>query len=82
MRENVPGTGPPGASPLALAGIGIELALYVAICGGAGYMVDRWLGTEPWIFLVGSALGMVAGFYMLFRRVLHADGGGAGKGSR
>lgn len=72
----VPG---PGASPLALAGIGIELALYLVICGGAGFMVDRWLGTEPWMFLVGSGLGMAAGFVMLFRRVLSAGGGGRGR---
>ena len=34
-----------------------------------GYKVDDWLGTTPWITLVGAFLGLAVAFYNLFRRV-------------
>lgn len=70
-----PSGGPPRGTPLALAGIGIELALYLGVGAYAGYVVDGWLGTWPWMFLVGSVAGMAAGFLMLFRRVLSSGRG-------
>ena len=32
----------------------------IAIGFGAGYYVDRWLGTAPWLALGGFGLGVVA----------------------
>jgi F0F1-type ATP synthase assembly protein I len=36
---------------------------------GAGYWLDRRLGTSPWLFLVGATLGLVAGFYQFYKTV-------------
>jgi ATP synthase protein I len=30
---------------------------------GGGYLLDRWLGTGPWLLLVLSLLGIGVGFY-------------------
>ena len=35
-----------------------------------GYKADGWLGTEPWLLVVGALLGMAVSFYTLFKRVL------------
>jgi F0F1-type ATP synthase assembly protein I len=43
----------------------------------AGYMVDGWLGAEPWFLLVGALVGIAVGFYNLFRRFLPPGEGGA-----
>jgi ATP synthase protein I len=34
-----------------------------------GYALDRWLGTMPWLSIVGLALGIAAGFLELIRIV-------------
>lgn len=43
---------------------GIDLALNLVACvlvgGGAGYVLDRWLHTLPWLMLLGGALGFGA----------------------
>ena len=48
------------------------------IIGGAacGWLVDRWLGTEPWALTILSVLGVVGGFVrlvQLLRRFEKAD---------
>jgi F0F1-type ATP synthase assembly protein I len=35
-----------------------------------GRVLDKHLGTEPWLLLCGSLLGMGAGFYHFFKVVL------------
>jgi F0F1-type ATP synthase assembly protein I len=52
-----------------LIGIGTTLAVTVLLGLGVGYVVDRRLGTEPWLLLVGGALGMVLAFYQFYRTV-------------
>lgn len=32
-----------------------------------GWLLDRWLGTKPWLLVTGIALGAVAGFYQFIR---------------
>jgi ATP synthase protein I len=32
-----------------------------------GYLLDRWLGTAPWLLLVLTVLGIVSGLLSLFR---------------
>lgn len=36
--------------------------------GGAGWLADRWLGSEPWLFAVGCLLGMGASLYLIYLR--------------
>lgn len=43
----------------------------IVLLGGAGYVGDRWFGTEPWLLLIGLLLGIVVGFYELARVVWH-----------
>jgi ATP synthase protein I len=31
-----------------------------------GYFADKWLGTEPWLVIVGIVLGSYAGFMKLW----------------
>jgi F0F1-type ATP synthase assembly protein I len=33
-----------------------------------GYFADRWLGTEPWLVVVGIIAGSYSGFMTLYRR--------------
>ena len=57
-------------SPLAYMGLGIELVAPILL----GVFVGRWLdgrwGTEPWLLVAGSVLGLVLGFYSFLRSVL------------
>jgi F0F1-type ATP synthase assembly protein I len=57
-------------SPYSLFGLGFEIAVPVALFMFAGYKADGWLGTEPWLFVVGALLGVTVGFYSFFKRVL------------
>ena len=41
-------------------------ASVVSFCG-AGWLLDRWLGTKPWLIVIGIVLGSVAGFYQFIR---------------
>ena len=45
------------------------LSLFAAVLSGliAGWLLDRWLGTKPWLLVVGLVLGSAAGFYELVR---------------
>lgn len=55
-------------SPLGIAfRIGTELVAAIAIGTGMGWLLDRWLGTSPWLLLVFFLLGMAAGFRNVFR---------------
>jgi ATP synthase protein I len=41
-------------------------ASVVSFCG-AGWLLDRWLGTKPWLIVIGIVLGAAAGFYQFIR---------------
>lgn len=51
-------------------GLGFEIAVPLLIGVWIGYRVDIWLDTKPWFLLLGSLLGMAAGFSSFFRVVL------------
>ena len=44
-------------------------SLFAAVLAGliAGWLLDRWLGTSPWLLITGIILGAGAGFYELIR---------------
>ncbi len=56
-----------------LSSIGLVLVVATVIGLVGGYYLDRWLGTSPWLLLVGLVLGIAAGFVNLFRSVTRAD---------
>jgi len=66
-----------------LAGLGFEIALPVVLFMFAGRWLDGRLGTAPWLLLGGALLGMVVGFYTLFKKATSASRGDGGEpGSR
>jgi ATP synthase protein I len=48
-----------------LVGITFVVPTVIGLVGG--YWLDRWLGTAPWLAMIGLGLGIVAGFANLFR---------------
>ena len=51
----------------ALSGVGLTLVISTVLGLGGGIALDRWLGTAPWLMLVGLLLGIASGFVNLFR---------------
>jgi ATP synthase protein I len=57
-----------GTSPYGIgfrAGVEVVSALIVGIL--IGYLLDRWLGTWPWLFLVFFVVGSAAGILNVYR---------------
>jgi len=44
-------------------------SLFAAVIAGLGlgWLLDRWLGTRPWLLVAGLVLGAAAGFYEFIR---------------
>lgn len=51
----------------ALSSVGLSFVLAIVLGAWFGYLLDRWLGTGPWCFLIFFALGMVAGILNVYR---------------
>ena len=47
----------------------LELVSGVLVGACLGYLLDRWLGTTPWLMLVFFMLGLYVGFRNLLRTV-------------
>jgi ATP synthase protein I len=56
-----------------LSTVGLTLVLATVIGLAGGYYLDRWLGTSPWLTLIGLLFGIVSGFVNLFRSVKRAE---------
>jgi ATP synthase protein I len=56
-----------------LSSIGFALVVATVIGLVVGYWLDRWLGTAPWLMLIGLGFGIAAGFVNLFRSVNRAE---------
>ena len=46
-----------------------EIAATTIVGAGIGWMLDRWLSTGPWMFLLFLLLGIAAGFWNLMKAV-------------
>ena len=53
--------------------LGIELLVSVFLGAGAGFLLDRWLGTEPFILIAGAIMGAVAGFRQSYLFIVKSD---------
>jgi ATP synthase protein I len=51
----------------ALSTVGFSFVLAVALGAWFGWLIDRWLGTSPWFFLLFFVLGLVAGVLNVYR---------------
>lgn len=49
--------------------MGMELGLSVVVGCVGGSLLDDWLGTQPWLFFLGTLCGIIAGYRSLFRLV-------------
>lgn len=50
-----------------LASLGLVLPSSIAVGLFFGYLLDRWLGTAPWLLLIFTVLGIVSGLLSLYR---------------
>ena len=46
---------------------GITLFASVATFTALGWVLDKWLGTDPWLLIGGIVLGSAAGLYEFVR---------------
>ena len=49
--------------------IGIELVSALVVGVGIGWLLDYWLGTQPWLLLLFFVLGAAAGIMNVYRAV-------------
>jgi F0F1-type ATP synthase assembly protein I len=69
-------------SGYAIVGAGFQFAGAILFFLGGGVLADKWLGTRPLCTLLGLAVGLAAGFYAFYLRVLAESQRGAGKSKR
>jgi ATP synthase protein I len=50
-----------------LSTVGFAFVLAIVIGFGAGYFLDGWLGTKPWLSFLGFFLGLAAGILNVYR---------------
>lgn len=48
-------------------GLGIQAGVSVGFYLGMGLLLDKWLGTLPWLTLVGAFVGVIGMFYLFLR---------------
>ncbi|MCT4534629.1 AtpZ/AtpI family protein [Halodesulfovibrio sp.] len=46
--------------------IGLHMVSHPAVGAVAGYFLDDWLGTKPWMFIIFLILGVIAGFKAVY----------------
>ena len=79
MKQEAPDPGGPPISPRKLAGIGLEMVVPIVLFIYAGHRVDVWLDREPWFMVGGALIGIVLGFYNLYRAVAPPDDDRSGR---
>lgn len=67
-----------GALPASIWGVGlragVEVVSALVVGVGLGLILDRWLGTSPWLFLVFFMLGAAAGVLNVYRLFMPRPG--------
>ena len=62
--------------------LGIEIAISMVFFVLVGYFADKWLGTSPWLLIVGIVLSLVATGVTLYRAVGEMDRASAAEKAR
>jgi len=66
-RQRPEGLGMPPTRTGQSLHLGIEMAATLAVGGGIGWFLDRWLDTSPWLLIIFLFLGIGAGLSNAFR---------------
>ncbi len=53
-----------------LFSLGLVLPSSIVIGLAIGYYMDKWLGTNPWLLLVFTLLGVASGLFSLIRAII------------
>lgn len=70
------GTGPQGGD---MMGVGLGFAASILLFFFLGRWLDARLGTEPWLLIVGVFIGLSAGFWSMYRKLVVEPGAKARK---
>lgn len=62
--------GDDGPSAGSYLGVGLQFALSIIVSVYLGQWLDRRLGTEPWMLLLGLLLGAGGSFYSIYRKLM------------
>jgi F0F1-type ATP synthase assembly protein I len=86
MASENPEPGKRAASSLEQVSMAMELPIVMVVWviagGGAGFFLDRWLHTSPFLMLLGGALGFGGGMRDLVKRLSRGRKQGSGHGGR
>ena len=52
-----------------LSSLGLILPSGIVVGFFFGYLLDKWLGTRPWMLLVCTVLGIISGLLSLIRGI-------------
>jgi F0F1-type ATP synthase assembly protein I len=71
-RESRPtqGAEPATVSVARYSGLGLQLAASTLLFLAAGRWLDKRIGTDPYLTIVGAFVGASAGFYSLYRGLM------------
>lgn len=50
-----------------LSTVGLSFVFALVLGFGGGYLIDGWLGTSPWLSLLGFFFGLAAGIVNVYR---------------
>ena len=50
-----------------LSTVGLSFVLAIVMGFGAGYLLDGWLATSPWLTFLGFFMGLAAGIVNVYR---------------
>jgi F0F1-type ATP synthase assembly protein I len=50
-----------------LSTVGLSFVFAIVLGFGGGYLLDGWLGTKPWLTLLGFFAGLAAGVINVYR---------------
>ena len=51
----------------AYSSVGIMFPVSIALGAAMGYMLDKWLNTDPYLLVIFTLYGVAAGFWNLYK---------------
>ncbi|MDD8027712.1 MAG: AtpZ/AtpI family protein [Acidobacteriota bacterium] len=56
-----------------LSSLALNLPVSIAVGLFFGYVLDKWLGTKPWMLIIWTLLGVASGLMTLIRGIRKYD---------